>query len=1015
MSETQRRPRRLIKKALIASGVLVLIVATLTALAPTLVTRGVGHGLIRSVLERRVSGTVSLGAVELGWFGPQSVTGFEINSADGTTAVHVDATLNAGLFDLAMGRVEAIVVELSGRAHGELRRDGSTSIDDLFSRPARKRRPGRGNRGRPRLPDLEGLAQTTVVLGELTVTLTEQGATPKIIRLNDLTGELQYTPGDRLALDLAGEIGDGVTTGTIQFAGQVDGLYDAGGAVTPALASGRVEIQLRNAPVPLTERPTELAVLSLVATTDDPTDHVDVTVEAVAMIDGTRSGRLEGALTIDSPLDEAGVVSLRLDRVTGQVIGESMPTALLQRFLRGTPLVATRDLGPLMDVDAEFSGGTTRQVTVRARTETVELDFDGTADDEGRFKAQRCRVDARARPELVLAATGIRIDRDALIVVDLTELERGSELVAMGTIRLREPVAISDKTPGAELLRTVLDESLVVSMKASYGQGRLSVKLGARGDGLSAHATATLEEAKLEVIEAMASLQVTPALLAGLQNAQRPLVLAAPALVTLQLSPLEFAMKPSEAAAAATPIRARIGLDDAVFEDVPVLGGIGIAGVFNLTLDGPTVSVVADGVDVTLTRAGLQKRMGDEVTVTADVPMTLAVRSLRFPIAVMAGKPFDGADVRVDIELAGGPLVLDDARVGRNTVKDIRVTVAGSDLDAGLTTQIRGDIMFGASTEPGRLQLDGTVTNLMTDRVLAASNATLALELKIDGLHTAVVDGLADMQGLLVAALGPRVDAVANADDFSRNTGTLETRIEASNGWLDGKVAGRANALIIDPESPVHAELDLTPPLRQRLLYKIHPILADIRTTEQPLRATIGASSIPLDGDVSRLDARLEITVGKVEFDSGSEALTLLTLANATDAGTLPGEIEPIRATIHKGVVTYERFAVKIDKYTFIYTGTINLNTRYVDLKTEIPLDGLAGTFHELEGYTDNVSVPILYRGTFGNVRLEVEPEFLAEAAAQIGIRHGISELERQTGVPIGDILDGLFGKKKKK
>jgi hypothetical protein len=268
---------------------------------------------------------------------------------------------------------------------------------------------------------------------------------------------------------------------------------------------------------------------------------------------------------------------------------------------------------------------------------------------------------------------------------------------------------------------------------------------------------------------------------------------------------------------------------------------------------------------------------------------------------------------------------------------------------------------------------------------------------------------------LLVAALGSRVDAVVEADNFSRNSGTLTTRIQATNGWLDGTVAGRNNTLKIMAAAPVHAELELTPPLRERLLYKIHPLLADIRSTEHPIRATIGVSSIPLDGDVSRLDARLELIVGKVEFDSGSEALALLTLAQASDAGTISGEIEPIRATIRKGIVTYERFAVKIDKYTFIYTGTINLNTRYVNLKTEIPLDGLAGTFHELEGYTENISVPILYRGTFGNVRPEVEPEFLAEAAAQLGIRYGIGELEKQTGVPIGNILEGLFGKKKKR
>ena len=995
-------------------GVLGPIVTLLAALAPTLVTWGVGHGIIRNVLEGRVSGTVSLGEVELAWFGPQSVRGFEVNSADGMTAVQVDATLNAGLFDLAMGRVEAIEVVLSGRAHGELRRDGSTSLDDLFSRPARTRRPGRGNRGRQRLPDLEGLPPTTVVLGDLSVTLSEQGATQKIIRLNDLTGVLQYTPGDRLGIDLAGEIGDGVTTGTIQIVGHVAGLYDADGAVTPADATGRLEIQLRNVPVPLTDRPTVLSAVSLVATTDDPTDHVDVTVEAGVMLAGTRSGHLEGALTIDSPLDEAGVVSLRFDRVTGRLIGESMPTALLQRFLRGTPLVATRDLGPLMDVSAEFSTGATRRVIVRARTDTTTLDFEGTVDLEHRFKAERCRLEATLRPDLVRELTGVRIERAAPIVIELDTLERDTVLVARGRVRLREPVAVLDG-PGAPLLRTVLDESLIVLVEATYGQGRLWAKLGVKGNGLVVHATVTLEDSLLNVIEAVASMTVTPALFAAMQDAGKPLVLAAPARVTLRLSPIEIAMESSEHHAATSPFRARVGLYDARFKGIPGLGELAVAGDFEVTLDGPMISITAEGVDVTLPRSALQQRMGKAVTVVADVPMALVVRSLRLPYAALGGAPFDGADVDVDLEFVGGPLVLDEPRIGRNTIRNIRVTLAGGDLGVGLTAQITGDIEFVGARVPGRLQLDGTVTGLMTDDLLTASAATVVLSAKVHGLHTAVIDGLGDMGGLLVAALGPRIDAVAVADNFSRDSGTLQWRIEATNGWLDGTVAGRDNALIVDSEAPVHAELDLTPPLRERLLYKIHPLLADIRATEQPIRATIGAASIPLDGDVSRLDARLEITVGKVEFDSGSEALALLTLANATDARTLPGEIEPIRATIRKGIVTYERFAVKIDKYTFIYTGTINLNTRYVDLRTEIPLDGLAGTFHELEGYTDNISVPILYRGTFGNVRAEVEPEFLAEAAAELGIRFGIGELERQTGVPIGDILEGLFGRKKRR
>ena len=79
-----------------------------------------------------------------------------------------------------------------------------------------------------------------------------------------------------------------------------------------------------------------------------------------------------------------------------------------------------------------------------------------------------------------------------------------------------------------------------------------------------------------------------------------------------------------------------------------------------------------------------------------------------------------------------------------------------------------------------------------------------------------------------------------------------------------------------------------------------------------------------------------------MEFDSGSISLGLLNALNATSTSTIPGHIEPIVARIRDGVVTYDRFTVRIDKYTLAYSGRIDLNTRTVDLRTELPLAGLA-------------------------------------------------------------------------
>ena len=1220
MPRTERPSRRLFRKALIAAGGVALVLALLAALAPTIISSGPGRGAIRGAIQRRLDGTVVLAGLDLAWFGPQTITGFAVHASDGVTGLNLDVTINAGLFELITGDVEAITVNLSGELHGELRPDGSTTFATLFARS--------GTPDAPRSPpdadgapfSLAGVPPVTLRLDGLSVALAEQGS-PLVIGLDDLHGELSYAPGGEVTLDLAGDVTGTGTAGSVILTGQISGLVDSDGAITLDRAAGRIDLRLRDVPVPLTERPTEIRSLVLTVTSLDPTDRVDISVEAVAVIEGTESGRLEGTFAVADLVDADGSVRVRLERMTGHLMGRSMPTALLQGLLGGTPIIATRDLGPAFDIDADFSAGATRQVSVRVRAAAVEIDFEGTVDSGRRLDTQRLHIAVAVHPELVLATTGLTIDRAADLVIEIDSLSvppgddpyRARDLAVSGTVTLRQPVTVSTGADrpgillgGLELtmdvpslgagltldgtatlggaaatlelaVRDILDENaapsldgitvtgvmsvrdidprlvlafvppehadlvsaalvgpFTVTTEATFGGGQLAASLRVEGDGLEAHGTATFRDETIHVGAAAASLKVTPELAAALQRGrEQPVLPAAPTTTTVEIEPFDLPWPLIEGAETLAPIRGRLAFQEMTLRQVPglveplgirgmeicvtatgglapsitlvgtarlrraasetrlaalsfaatttfgetvvvgevsiglrglVLGDldamtgarmgedllefVGASGDVDLTLSGVStdatratvgvefpylvgdltaeltddmVSIRATDLRITLPRAALQKRLtstdspSPRTTVEADVPMTLEIRALRVPLAMLAGEPFEGDAVDIDIELRGGPLVVDDATIGRNSIKDLRVTLVGSDLDAGLTAQVTGLVEFAGAAEPGRIELTGTVTDLVTDGVLTLPQATLAMTARIDGLHTAVIDGLADMQGLLVAALGPRVDAVATASNFSRETGVLKARIEASNGWLDGTVYGSNNALLIKADQPLRAELELTKPLRERLLYKLHPLLADIRTTEQPLRISIGESSIPLDGDVSRLDAVLEITVGRVEFDSGSQALLLLTLANASNARTISGEIEPIKVRIRKGVVTYERFAVKLDKYTLIYSGTIDLNTRYVNLRSEVPLEGLAGTFHELEGLTDDISVPILYRGPFGNVKAEVEPEFLAEAAATIGVRAGLDELEKKTGLPIRDIFDSIFGKKKRR
>ncbi|MHC4709495.1 MAG: hypothetical protein ACYTA3_03490, partial [Planctomycetota bacterium] len=430
-----------------------------------------------------------------------------------------------------------------------------------------------------------------------------------------------------------------------------------------------------------------------------------------------------------------------------------------------------------------------------------------------------------------------------------------------------------------------------------------------------------------------------------------------------------------------------------------------IRGEFTAAAEGDVISVTGGDASVSLSREAVQRRLAPppthgpagppSVTVQADVPLGLNVRLLRVPRGVLTGEPLDPAAVNVDLVLTGGPLVLEDPQQGRSSIDELAVALTSGDLAEGIQLSITGQVKASAG-EPGALEVQGRLTGLVTDGALTPENAELAMNATANGVHSAVVDALAGWQGLLVAAVGPRMDLTASARKFSRTTGHVAARVDTTNGWLDiPRAQGRENALRIrGEERQATAELQITPPLRERLLSKIHPVLGDIRTTEQPVRATMGGAIVPMDADMSRLRADLDITIGAVEFDSGSVTLAILQLFNASNAKTIPGEIEPIKARIRKGIVTYERFAVKIDKYTLVFSGRIDLNTQTVDLRWQMPLDGLALSIKELRGKVEGIVVPLWTHGTFDKYKTDLDPDYkIEEDLLDVGIKTIFDEL----------------------
>ena len=444
--------------------------------------------------------------------------------------------------------------------------------------------------------------------------------------------------------------------------------------------------------------------------------------------------------------------------------------------------------------------------------------------------------------------------------------------------------------------------------------------------------------------------------------------------------------------------------------------------------DEKTVSFTAEDSNLTLRREALQRILAPEsdkpedetsggtLNVDADLPLKMRVKQCRLPKAIFAGEPIEPEQVKVDLLLTGGPLKVANADGEKAELDNLRLTVGTDNLADGVNFSLSGKAAGGGQDASGGLQVNGNLAGLLAkNSTLDPSRAFVQMTADGQQVPTAIADMLGSMDGLLVAAVGPMMNIRATAENFSSTTGNLDFRVDTDNGWLEGAVQGKSHSLRIDKTKPVKAELALTEPLRERLLRKIHPLLGDIRSTEQPLRMTVPGAVIPIDGDVAKLRADLEITVGAVELDSGSTIFLLLSLAKQTHKATIKGHIDPINVAIRDGIETYRSFSVRLDKYTLVYSGQIDLIKGEVDLKTRIPLEGLAGTFQELEGYADKIVVPLVTRGKFGQLKTGVDPDFdLGEAAVQAGFNGLLDNVLKDTGLPIGDLLK-LFDESKGK
>lgn len=487
------------KKLLIVSCVVIVLIGVLIAIAPTVLGPTLAPSILRSALAPHVEGDVDVDQVRLGWFGEQRINELAITERNGREAVSANAVLHHGLLRTLLARPAVLNVTIACTMRGELHEDGTLSLQDLVRTDPDPDKPF----------DLSGVPGLHITLENSIVELLI-AATGEMLTLRDTTGVLQYQPGHPVSLDLRSTTESVGTTGSFTATAKAENVVDARGRFTPRGAMVDSKIELASLPLKAGAYDGMLHELTITAQADDLAELLQFRVNADAVLQGLASGeadvvdlcdgpsQLTGEVQLASLFADDGAVTFGLEHVSGTVNGHCFPSAALQPMFAATPVVVSRDAGPVVDVNADFAAGPQIRADLNVKGEDADLELRATLNrDDGSWDGEYLKLTMpRAHPRLIEGYTTLKPDRPMDMEIELThfylppvDAAQNKRLIsnyaATGHVRVHQPVTLTlpEAGDGGGPELTVNLEQLDLNFE-SPGLGEwVTVSGGARADG----------------------------------------------------------------------------------------------------------------------------------------------------------------------------------------------------------------------------------------------------------------------------------------------------------------------------------------------------------------------------------------------------------------------------------------------------------------------------------------------------------------------------------------------------
>lgn len=342
------------------------------------------------------------------------------------------------------------------------------------------------------------------------------------------------------------------------------------------------------------------------------------------------------------------------------------------------------------------------------------------------------------------------------------------------------------------------------------------------------------------------------------------------------------------------------------------------------------------------------------------------------------------------------------------------------------------------SGSAGSLQVDAKVRGAIARTQGAQAAPVVDATVRASKFPTAALDAFAGTRGALARALGDAMDADITAVGLSKERGTCKALVSSPFATLDLPEVSIAEGFArITQAKPMTATLTLSQPVREQILAPIHQIFADV-STGAPARFTVTQLSWPIDGDKRKLDGAFTLETGDVKLVNSGLLSWILSVAQSSLGGTgattgFDAYIEPLRATITKGRLTYRDFALRAGKTaqgtwknSLVFTGDIDLGAvpmRVDAITTGVPLSDAGNWSSEARRLFDSIGAvsPELLKSLVVGVKLS-GPLYDAQGrpaklSSSLALPDLADVLKRDPGAVvegIGGIIDA-FRKKDKK